>query len=151
MVYNVFYNNRLFNCSVESPNVELLDFKKNTDSVLPMIASKGAVTCQTFTIGISFPITIETQIHYCCLGDSLCFPTPIDPCYNCGFVNDTTHKEIIDMRVSINDIDETIKSKSIKIEFSSQIEFKGDFYQIKCKEYTIDEKGFVTLEFEKKE
>ena len=72
-------NNNSEDFRVENIPIENIEGEQSTKN------RSSGVQCQEFTIGISWPITIETTVSYCCVGD-WCIPGPGQPCPNCGFV-----------------------------------------------------------------
>lgn len=141
----------IFSCTGENQDIQQINSTEIIINEDLNASAKGGFICHSFTVGISWPLTLETQIHYCCIGDSLCLPSVGVSCINCGIVSDTTYEEInTSLKIHVSDIDPKILSDKVIISKSSEIEFENHFYKIKCQEYIVDKDGFITLEFEKK-
>lgn len=92
-------------------------------------------------------------MHYCCVGDSLCAPSPIPVagCI-CGFVSDSNaEKTTIPLnQVYISELLPEVSPapKTITVSSSTKSKINGKTYQIKNRKYSVNEKGIVIFELE---
>lgn len=117
-------------------------------------ANRGnSFSCHDVHIGISWPISVETTLHYCCVGESLCGTPPTTGCV-CGFVSDTNYEVIKFINeagrspytVHVSQLVPKQNPKKVTISYSSSISIDDIEYKVVPKSYFADKDGYVVLE-----
>ena len=145
------------NCSNDESSFN----QEESSSNLKSLITKDPINCQDITIGISWPITIQTTVSYCCVGD-WCIPTIALPCYNCGILSNSNQnvnlgpssiQSLIStkkdpMTVHVRDLfgDQKLNVEYIVVSSSGSIIIDNNSYSFAVGEYEIDPNGFVSLE-----
>lgn len=142
----------LLSCTTDddsNPNDSNLDANYTSN-----IVTRDPIVCQEITVGISWPLTLETVVYYCCPNE-ICIPTGGNTCPGCGITGtdprSVSNYDNTGMRIHISDLIISQNNiNAIHVNMSSPVEINNVHYFIKPGIYSVDNNDYIYFKFQKK-
>lgn len=147
-------------CSTESNQYEQAELNFET-KLNKSQQTRDPIVCQEFTVGISWPFTIETTVYYCCPNE-MCIPSPGPlSCPGCGVVGNDPRSNLNDQNskvgsfsIHISDLIDSEESRlninNIVISTSSNNTIDGKEVSIRTGKYIVNKNGYISIQFDYK-